>query len=318
MCGTNIRRTFIGGFVALLLSLSAAGAQTLPVVRVATSANDAAAVVYYAQALGYFKRAGIDVQIQALNNGGAALAAAVVSGSIDVAVSNVLSLATAHMRGVPVVLVAPSALYESAAPTTALAVSSDSTVMSARDLNGKTVATGGLNDLSEVTAKAWIDEHGGDSKTVSYIEIPFVQMAAALARGTVQAAVMTEPYLTDGHDKLRIIGKPYDAVGQRFLINGWFSSEQWVTEHPGLASRFAAALANAATWANAHHSESAAILVRYSPIAPPVLDRMTRATYGTSLRAADIQPTIAVGVKYGGLTAPFPGGDLIASSAGKP
>lgn len=313
----NIGRTLLGGVVTLLLVLSRGDAQTLPLVRVATSANDAAAVVYYAQELGYFKRAGIDVEIQALNNGGAALAAAVVSGSLDIGVSNVLSVATAHVRGVPLVLVAPSALYLASAPTTALVIDKNSPVKTAHDLNGKTVATGGLNDLSEVAAKAWIDRHGGDSQTVNFIEMPFVQMPAAVARGTVQAAVMTEPYLTVAHDDTRILGYPYDAVGRRFLIDAWFSSETWVVQNPSVAARFAAALREAADWANSHHLQSATILALHSPIAPAVLARMTRATYGTSLRPAEIQPEIVAGVQYGGLSHTFPAADLIATLPGQ-
>lgn len=48
MFAINARRAFIGVLVALLFSLKEAKAETLPIVHVATSANDAAAVVYYA------------------------------------------------------------------------------------------------------------------------------------------------------------------------------------------------------------------------------------------------------------------------------
>ena len=46
-------------------------AQSRPLIRVATLASEAAAEVFYAQELGFFASAGIDVDIQTMQNGAA-------------------------------------------------------------------------------------------------------------------------------------------------------------------------------------------------------------------------------------------------------
>lgn len=58
------------------------------------------------------------------------------------------------------------------------------------------------------------------------------------------------------------------------------------------ALRFAAAMRRTAAWANTHQKDSAAILLRYTKIAPDVAATMTRATYGTSLEPSLMQPVI--------------------------
>src|ERR1700761_5659835 len=93
--------------VLLPLGSGMLGAQTMPHVRVAALAIDVGALSYFAQQQGFFKKHGLDVEIITGTNG-AAIAAAVVGGAIDIGDSNTTSIATGHERGVPFVLIAPS------------------------------------------------------------------------------------------------------------------------------------------------------------------------------------------------------------------
>ena len=51
-------------------------------------------------------------------------------------------------------------------------VRKDSPIKTGRDLNGKTFAVPALMDLNQIAAMAWIDQTGGDSRTVKIVEIP--------------------------------------------------------------------------------------------------------------------------------------------------
>lgn len=140
-------------------------------VRVGTIPIDAEAQVFYAKDQGFFEEVGLDVEIQSIPNG-AAIASAVQSGSLDIGCSNLVSIATAIERGLPFNLVAPGAIYSSESPSTELLVAKDSPIQSAKDLNDKVVAINGLKNITQVGAQAWIDENGGDSSTVQFIELP--------------------------------------------------------------------------------------------------------------------------------------------------
>ena len=177
-------------FFALALAFAVPGAaiaQTLPTVKVATTPIDVGAEVLYAKDMGFFQKHGLNVDVQFIDNG-AAIASAVASGAIDIAQGNVVTLATAHDKGLPFVVVAPAALYSSTAPTSALIVAANGPVKSAKDLNGKTIGITGVKNITQIAAMAWLDQNGGDSSTVKFIELKFSEMAGyarevAAARG---------------------------------------------------------------------------------------------------------------------------------------
>ena len=293
----------------VLAAPAAAPAQQTQTLHVATTPIDLGAEVLYAKDRGFFAKAGLDVQVELMSSG-AAIAAGVASGSLDVAQANIVSLASAHERGLPFVIVAPAGLYVSGEPTTSLVVAKTSAVRSARDLENKTIAINGLRNITQIGADAWIAAHGGDTAKVRYVELPFPQMAAALATGRVDAAVIAEPELSDAlAGGARALAQPYTAIADRFLIGGWFVTRPWARAHPEQLRRFAAAIVEAGRWANGHRSESARILEKYTKV--HVSAGMRRAVYADRLDAAQVQPLVDAAAKYGSLRAAFPAAELL-------
>ncbi|MBV8580627.1 MAG: ABC transporter substrate-binding protein [Candidatus Eremiobacteraeota bacterium] len=305
-----MRTALLAASLALVALAPARAADETATIRVGATGNDTAAEVYYAQDLGLFAKRKLDVTVENLRNG-AAEAAAVAGGALDVGEQNVVSMANAHVHGLPIVFVAPAGEYVAAAPTTSLLVGKNSPIRSARDLNGKTVAVNALNDLTQIGASAWIDAHGGDASKVRFIEMPPAQIGAALGRGTVDAGVVPEPSLTLAAGETRILGQPYDALAARFTINGWFANRDWVAKNPSVAKRFADAVAEAGRWANAHHAESAAIFARHSSADPAVIARMRRATYGERFDLHALQAVIDAAARYKVLAHSFPAPEVL-------
>jgi NitT/TauT family transport system substrate-binding protein len=290
-----------------------AQAQAATVINLINLPADNSAEVYYAQDLGFFKDAGLDVHITAMTNS-AAIIAALAGGAADIGNSVVGSAAQARSRGISVRFIAPAGLYVDATPTSALVVPKDSPLHTAADLKGKTIAVSGLNDLTYYTTRAWIDKHGGDSAASKYIELPFPAMGAALAQHRVDAAYNIEPFLTASKAEFRIIGRAGGGVAPRYQATGWLATDAWIQTHADVALRFAAVMRKTAIWANAHHKESAAILLRYTKIDPDVVATMNRVEYAVTLQPNLIQPPIDVAAKYGGQAA-IPASDIIWSPA---
>ena len=70
--------------VALLAPLSTGAADLTPLpitIRLGSSLNDSNAEAYYAQANGFFKQAGVNVELSQFNNGAAAAAAVAAARS---------------------------------------------------------------------------------------------------------------------------------------------------------------------------------------------------------------------------------------------
>jgi NitT/TauT family transport system substrate-binding protein len=306
----------------VLTALAAATAATaLPLrgraadaVRFATIPIDTGAEVFYADAQHMFSKAGIDAKVQSIPNGGA-ITAAVLGGSIDVGFSNVLSLATAHEKGLPVTLIAPAGLYVSHAPTSVLMVPKDSAARDGRGLTGKTVAVNGLKNITQLAVQAWVDKNGGDSKTVQFVEMPFADMPGALATHRVDAALIAEPDVSTAKAGARVLGKAYDAIAPNFLIAGWFTSTKWAGEHPDLVKKVARVMRECAAWANKNEPATADILAHETKIEPATLKSMVRSVYAERLEPGAIQPLIDLAAHYGLLKAAFPAQDLIDKNA---
>lgn len=266
---------------------------------------------YYAQDEGFFKAAGLNVEITTLANGGA-VATALAGGSGDVASTNLVSIATAFERGVPLTVIAGGGLYSSRSATTAVYVAGASPLRTARDLEGKTISVAALNDLATLGLKRWLTQNGADYKKVHMIELGYPEAIAGLAAGRIDAAMLTEPWQTTARNAGdRLYAKPEDAIGTEFNIGAWATTRAWAQAHPDLVRRFAAAIYAAAKWANAHQDQSALILAKYAKSDPKQIAGMMRAPQSTDLTAAHVQPPLDAAFQAGQLERPLTAGELI-------
>ena len=311
-----IRRAFAALIVAAatLTSAASSDAQTLPTVRVAWIPAEAAAQVVYAQEMGFFKKAGINVEIQTIGNTNA-IAASVASGSSDIGFSGILSIANAYKKGIPFTIVAPGNLYDSAAPFAAIVVAQNSPIRTAKDLNGKTIGANAVKSISEYGPRAWIDKNGGDSSTVKFLELPFSAMPEAVASGRIDAEWVTEPFLALSKKNGRVLAYAFDAIGKQFLISGWFANAAWVKDHPDLVAKFASAMRETSRWANANQEKSGEILVAYTKMDPAVLAAIVRTRFADRLDPAAVQPQVDLGARYGMYAQTFPASEIISTPA---
>ena len=320
--GANAFRPAVLAALAAVIALATtrafvpARAADAPIpVRIALFPGDVAGETYDADELGFFTRAGLVPHVIELNNGGA-IAAAVAGGSADIGMSNVLSLAIAHERGLPFKVLVVGGLSLTGVPTNGiLSVAANSPIRSARDLGGKTIAVDVLGGLPALGVKAWVDANGGDSKSVRIIELGFPEMEEAVRSGRIDAALINlsvDPTVGKPGDPLRTLAIVYDAIAPRFAASVWFCTSDWLAQHPEVAQKFVAAITGAARWANAHHHESAQILAKYIKQSPAQIESAPRVVYLPSKDPALLQPLIDLAAKYGSIAAPFPARDLIA------
>jgi NitT/TauT family transport system substrate-binding protein len=291
----------------------AAWAQAEPApLHVATIPAETDATSWYALDLGLFRQNGLDVTVEVFTNGGA-ITAGLLGGTLDIGVTSVGSVATAHARGLPVVIAAPGGIYNSTAPTTVLAVTAASPLRTAKDLAGKTIGLATLGELGQYTTMAWLDKNGGDAKSVKFVELPTAVMADALEHGRIDAAFIAEPFFTQAKPAIRFFGAGYDGIAKRFLNTGWLGHKEWLDKNLPVAKRFVAAMRAAAVWANAPQNAAAsgAILAKYTKLDPELIARMQRAQFATTLDPAMIQPVIDVSAAYKVIPASYPAAELI-------
>lgn len=319
MSAMKLRRSsFVAGLgaTASLARYTPARAADLIPLRVGGIPIDPSAQCFYAQDLGMFKEAGLDVTLTVLGNGASVIAAA-ASGALDIASGSPGPVLLAHQQGIPMKFVATGVVYAGVIPNAALMVLKNSPLRSGADFNGKRIGVGGLHDMTSYSIQAWIDRGGGNSPSVQFVELPYAAMAVALEQNRVDAVGIIEPFVTGAKAVAQIVGNLNDAVSNHYLLSGWCAESGWLARNGEAARRFFVAMQRSAQWANAHQRESGVILQRYTKIAPDVLATMARAHYDEVARVdtTEIQPVINVMAKYGGLK-PFPANDVIWTPPG--
>jgi NitT/TauT family transport system substrate-binding protein len=307
------RAAFLSTSLAAIAVGRRAQSAELVRVKVASTADDTFVAVLYAQRAGWFRQLGLDVQIDNSAASGAAIAAGVASGAYDIGKSSLTSLLNAHLRNVPFVLIAPGSLYDPKHPFGMLIVARDSPIRSAPELNGQIVSVAALNAIDQVAISAWVDQNGGDARSLKFVEVPQSEAGSALAQHRIAAALIIRPQLDAAlaSGQARALAPAYSAIGSNYLISAWFTTDDYANHNPEVVGKFARGVAQAAAYANAHHAQTAPLLAEVSKIPLDVITSMERSVLGTRLTPELVEPVIDWSYKYGELTRAFPAAEVI-------
>ena len=260
-------------------------------------ATETFAETLYAQECGAFTRAGLNVELQ-LFASGAPANQAMSGGALDVSANDPMQLAGAINHGVPYRYFAAGLLHVGDAPTTELCVAKNGPLKTAKDLEGQAIAVPTVLNLASLSVREWMAQNGADSAKARFVELPNPAMPAAIARGAVGAGMLGEPFITLSVNETRVLANTYNTIADHFILNAFYARRDWLAENPDLARRLAAALYDAAHWANTHHADTLAILVKYGKLDPDKLANVRRATYATALDPALLRPVLDIGLKY--------------------
>lgn len=265
------------------------------VLKVAAGQIAPQAEAYFAADAGFFDKHGITASISVFR-GGAANAAAVAGGDMQVGVSSVLQLGQAVAHGLPFVIIAAGSIHDPRYNDASLIVTAASGATNLKQLSGKVVGASSLNGLDELSIRALIDKSGGDSSTVKFTEIPPSEQFAALQQGRIDAASMEDPERQAALDsgKVRDLGNGLSAIAPVFVTTAWFTTQTWLNANKDTARRFAAAIYDAGSWATQNPGKAADALSKYlKSTAPPSVSY-----YAKNTNPREFQPLLDVASKY--------------------
>ncbi|HEY3916954.1 MAG TPA: ABC transporter substrate-binding protein [Stellaceae bacterium] len=203
-----------------------------------------AAATYLAVEKGYFKEAGVEVDLQNIDSSSTAMAL-LASGRMQVVEGGVApNYWNALASGLPVIMAlerASSPLYHDVLIRKDLV----GKIKTPADLKGRPVAevspgSSALYEVGQVLASA-----GLDLKDIDIKYIPFTQMGVALANGAVDAAFEVPPFgaiaAARGEGVKWIDPENYIKVLPSSFV-AYFANSDWIKSNPDLAKRFFLAL----------------------------------------------------------------------------
>jgi NitT/TauT family transport system substrate-binding protein len=250
---------------------------------------------------GIFEDHGLDVELE-LAQGGAAVVPAVVSGDYQFGFSNVASLLVANSQGLPLKIVAPGN-FSTGDPESdigAVLAMPDSGIESPADLAGKSVAVNTLNNIGDVTVSEVVEQAGGDPEQISFVEMGFPDMPAALAGGQVDAAWILEPFRTIAMDQgAEVVTHNFADVDPEMMIAAYFTTGTYAESDPEIVESFTAAMEESLTFAEENPDAARAILSTYTEIDPAVQEKMVMPRFSPDVNADSVQLLADLALKYG-------------------
>lgn len=176
-----------------------------------------------------------------------------LNGGTDLALTDTLSFLKARAAGLPLRVVAgmngQATDGGDGVPSQVAVISrSDSDINGALDLQNQKVGVPGLKTFTWMAIRAIIDNAGGDSSTVDFVEVPPAMTMDLLARDQVAASTPVEPLVAaaTGTGKAKIVHSQdipgYKGIPTVVVV----ATEDFINNNPETVDKFATAIYGAA------------------------------------------------------------------------
>jgi NitT/TauT family transport system substrate-binding protein len=277
------------------------------------------ASVHVANKKGYFKEEGLEVDIK-LIQGGAAAIPGLISGDLDITFGNWVSFFSAEAKEVAkgvdgLKLISDG--YQAKPEMFLILAKADSAIKSPKDLQGKTIAINTFKNIAELTAKATLKANDVDPATVTFKELPFPDMEAAVQNGVVDAAFMVEPFISRAQrasgqiSVLDAASGPTDGIP----IAGYGTTGKFAKENPNTIAAFQRAMTKGQRDA-ADRPTVEPLLVEYAKVDKETASLVHFGEFPTTLDATRLQRVATLMRTYGLLEKDFDVKPMLDSGAG--
>ncbi len=299
------RRATLAGLAAAPLAAPALRAQTLTRLRVSVIPVLDVAPLHAAIREGYFAAEGIEIDTST-TVGGATGLPGMVAGQFRVVFSNGVSIMLGIREGLEFRFVSGASRAKEGPPDIlAVLARKGSGIRSGKDLEGKRIASNTRNNIVWLRGMAWVEKTGGDWRRVTTVEVPFPQMADALAGGQVDAVISSEPFVaaaleTHG-DRIERIGWPMSETAPGGTNAHWVAMAQDLERNGELFDRFGRALHRGVDWVNERTGQPALLelISSFSRVPVERLQKTALPAYPKEVTPAELDELVATMTRYG-------------------
>ena len=254
---------------------------------------------YVAIDQGIFARHGLTVERTTIPNA-SYTTTALFSGSGQVGTLSPIPLIQASGAGLGLVALAPRAVVPTALPS-GVVVREDSPLRTAQDLVGRKVAVAGINGALHVLTRQWLSDSGVDAAKVTFVELPFSQMADALRTSQVDAITSIDPFMTritDAHAG-RSIHDLLNGTPPGTASAFYTATADWAKAHRDAVAAFRASLEEAGQFITEHPTQARQILAGYTKLPAQAIEQTPLPNFKFTTTAAQIQYWADISLKQG-------------------
>ncbi len=128
------------------------------------------------------------------------------------------------------------------------------------DLKGKRVGTT-LRTIAHFYLGRFLELHGMSMQDITLVDVKTpAEWVNAVVDGDIDAIATAQPYANSAKDRLGANAIVWSAQSSQPMYAQAISTDEWITKHPELISRFLKSLAEAEEYVNTHPAEANAII----------------------------------------------------------
>jgi len=263
--------------------------------------------LYISAMHGFFSAQGLHVKLVPIVSSADVLAT-LLNGSVDILAGNYVSEIQAEANNPGAVQLRVLAEGSLTAPQSrGLMVASGSPIKTLAQLKDKTVAVNALNNAASLLVESALVQHGIPANGVHLVAIPFQNEAAALNAHQVDAAWMTEPFISIGEAKYGLTSL-YDTnqgATSSFAIDGFVSTQAWARKYPKTAAAFIRGIDQGQQLANTSRPDIDAAMVKFLGVTPTIATVITPDTYPIGVSRVRMQRVADLMLEFGLLKRSF-------------
>jgi len=269
--------------IAGLMALMAGPAAAQPVLF-GTTANPAPAAAFLADQQGIFSANGLDLTVQIVTTD-PTIPAALVSGSIQLASVTPTTLLNAVANGIDMVALTGTTVTTHQSRDIAIVASKDSGIADAKGFEGKTLAIPGIGAVLDVMLRAWLDQHGVDTGTVKFIEMPLPAMADQLKAGRVDGLITVDQFAQRmlGEGFAVLVANPLAELPEGQTAQVVVAMRDWAQNNPAAVAAVRLSMQQAQALGKAEPDKLRAALGAAMQLPPPVIANIALPVLDTTI-----------------------------------
>ncbi len=267
-----IERRSILGAAALAGLARPALAQGAGRIRIGYTAVLDYTAAFVAQEEGFFRRRGLDTDLQLITLN-STIPAALQANSLQIGGPTPSVMISAVDGGLDLVALSACAEITKDVTTFGAVARAGSGITDAPGFVGKRVGVPGLNAFLHVMFRKWLMDKGVDHRRVTFVEVAFPTMADVLRGGTVDAVVTGEPVLSriTSAGIGSLVSNMTPDLAEALPTTFWASTRAWATRNPDAVRGFREAIAEGVAWVGANDARAREHIAKYTRLPPEVV-----------------------------------------------
>jgi NitT/TauT family transport system substrate-binding protein len=230
----------------VMLGCGSVGAAEPTKMRLGFSGSAGFVSAMVAKDQGFFEKHNLDVEMVFVTKG-SIIVPSILGGSLEAGTMTSPSLIRGVEANMGLVALTATNVNSQDNPTSSLALRNGLEITNPKDLEGRKIGSAGVGGVLDITFRQWALDHGVNVRKLTFVEVGFPQMADMLKGGQIDAATISEPYLSRMVEvKAGQRGIPYFRDFPEGMIMGAFvAKKEWADKNREAAFNFRAAIADA-------------------------------------------------------------------------